>query len=64
MTKLHCDLSDAVNIMCHMAGQGAGALIRCGDTPADTRKDPRWPHKYVSLLPTLLTHHRQLVILI
>ncbi|CAL8468356.1 g7896 [Coccomyxa elongata] len=42
VTKLHCDLSDAVNLMCHMAGQGAGAVIRCGDTPVNTRKDPSY----------------------
>ncbi|BDA43691.1 probable lysine-specific demethylase 3B at C-terminar half [Coccomyxa sp. Obi] len=42
VTKLHCDLSDAVNLMCHVAGEGAGAVIRCGDTPADTRRDPSY----------------------
>lgn len=44
VTKLHCDLSDAVNIICHVAGNGAGATIRCGDAPADTAKDPRCPY--------------------
>ncbi len=43
VTKLHCDLSDAVNIICHVAGNGAGATIRCGNTPADTATDPRCP---------------------
>ncbi|BDA51374.1 probable lysine-specific demethylase 3A at C-terminar half [Coccomyxa sp. Obi] len=42
VTKLHCDLSDAVNIICHVAGNGAGATIRCGDTPADTATDPSY----------------------
>ncbi len=51
VTKLHCDLSDAVNLMCHVAGEGAGAVIRCGDTPLNTRKDPRCPHKRALCLP-------------
>ena len=41
VTKMHCDLSDAVNLMCHQAGEGAGAVIRCGNKPADTAADPR-----------------------
>ncbi len=41
VTKMHCDLSDAVNLMCHQSGEGEGAVIRCGDTPADTDTDPR-----------------------
>ncbi|CAL8466277.1 g5813 [Coccomyxa elongata] len=42
VTKLHCDLSDAVNIICHVAGNGTGATIRCGNTPADTAKVPSY----------------------
>lgn len=42
MTKMHCDLSDAVNIMMHQRGGGMGATIRYGDVPADPEADPRW----------------------
>ena len=41
VTKVHCGLSDSVDIMCHTAGEGAGAVIRCGDQPADAAADPR-----------------------
>lgn len=40
MTKMHCDLSDAVNIMLHQRGCGEGATIRCGEEAADPEGDP------------------------
>ncbi len=42
VTKMHCDLSDAINIMCHQAGEGADSIVRCGNTPADMVSDPRY----------------------
>ena len=41
VTKMHCDLSDAVNIMCHTQG-AAPARVRHGLEPSDQRRDPRW----------------------
>lgn len=38
VTKLHVDLSDAVNVLVHMEGQST--LVRCGSTPADPKADP------------------------
>ena len=38
MTKLHVDLSDAINVLVHM--EGSSTSVRCGDTPADPQADP------------------------
>ena len=40
VTKMHCDLSDAVNIMCHTQG-APPARVRHGLEPSDQRRDPR-----------------------
>lgn len=39
VTKMHCDLSDAVNIMCHT--QGVPSHVRHGIQPSNTARDPR-----------------------
>ena len=41
VTKMHCDLSDAVNIMCHTQG-APPARVRHGLEPSDQRRDPRY----------------------
>lgn len=40
VTKMHCDMSDAVNIMCHTQG-APPARVRHGLEPSDQRRDPR-----------------------
>ena len=39
VTKMHCDLSDAVNIMCHT--MAASTHVRHGVERADPQRDPR-----------------------
>ena len=39
VTKMHCDLSDAVNIMNHT--QATSAHVRQGIQPTDPQHDPR-----------------------
>ena len=41
VTKMHCDLSDAVNIMCHTQG-APPTRVRHGLEPSDQRRDPRY----------------------
>ena len=38
VTKLHIDLSDAINVLLYMEGP-ITPIVRCGDTPADPQ-DP------------------------
>lgn len=38
VTKLHVDLSDAINVLVHM--EGKSTAVRTGDTPADPQADP------------------------
>lgn len=38
VTKLHVDLSDAINVLVHMEGEATA--VRTGDTPADPKADP------------------------
>ena len=42
VTKLHVDLSDAINVLCHQEGASHTRTqpVRCGDTPADAEADP------------------------
>ncbi|KAK9864098.1 hypothetical protein WJX84_007913 [Apatococcus fuscideae] len=44
VTRLHVDLSDAVNITLHVqrGPQEAPTTVRCGSQAADAKKDPRW----------------------
>lgn len=39
VTKMHCDLSDAVNIMCHT--MAPSSHVRHGVQRADPQRDPR-----------------------
>lgn len=38
VTKLHVDLSDAINVLVHM--EGNTTAVRTGNTPADSKADP------------------------
>ena len=40
MTKLHVDLSDAINVLCHQEGASHMESVRCGSTPTDAEADP------------------------
>lgn len=40
VTKLHVDLSDAINVLVHM--EGSSASVRCGNTPAHPQADPTY----------------------
>lgn len=45
VTKLHCDLSDAVNSLLRCEAQPPGApppRVRCGTELPDPQRDPRW----------------------
>ena len=39
VTKMHCDLSDAVNIMCHTMARSTN--VRHGQQRAESKRDPR-----------------------
>ena len=40
MTKLHVDLSDAINVLCHQEAVSDAQTVRCGDVPANSESDP------------------------
>ncbi|KAL0039988.1 hypothetical protein WJX79_001647 [Trebouxia sp. C0005] len=40
VTKLHVDLSDAINVLVHM--EGNTTAVRTGNTPADSKADPTY----------------------
>ena len=55
VTRLHCDLSDAVNMLLH-AQHGPGELpvrVRCGDQPSDAGADPTCARAWLETLSTL-----------
>lgn len=39
VTKLHVDLSDAINVLCHQEGTSQAGPVRCGRTTADPKSD-------------------------
>lgn len=39
VTKLHVDLSDAINVLCHQEGTSQAGPVRCGKTIADAESD-------------------------
>ena len=52
VTKLHVDLSDAINVLCHQEGCASQAgPVRCGRTMADAKSDPRHMLVILVVLP-------------
>ena len=59
VTRLHVDLSDAVNITLHVqrGPQEAPTTVRCGSQAADAKKDPRHAHSLPALAGLCTVQH-------